>query len=121
MAAADEEEALRMVTERRHSRAGQALMELACGLLAVALVLAALFGLVRYIAESLDRTRSMRAQAGRSALDATTPRGYSTSSVRDSVEVEPFAAEYIFGTRTLRIREEVALPNMRALETVAED
>lgn len=109
-----------MGTERRYLRAGQALMELAFGLLAVALVLSALFGLVRYVAKSLDRTRSMRVQAGRSALDATSPHGYSTSAVRDSVEVEPFAAEYIFGKRTLKIHEEVALPNMRGLETVSD-
>lgn len=98
-----------MATERR----GQAFAELAMGMLALALVLAALFGFFRYIVGSLEMQRSLRAQAGRSAMASTGGDGsYGSAADRDTVEVEPLAATYIFGSETVEFKEEVHLPAM---------
>lgn len=93
------------------ARRGQAFMELAVGMLALALVFAAVFGFMGVIVRSLDMQRGMRAKAGRAAMDA---HGGSYASVveHDKVEVEPFAAEYVFGTQEIEVREEVHIPNM---------
>jgi hypothetical protein len=48
----------------RRLRSGQAFMELALGMLALALVMAALFGFSMYIFSSLDIHRELRAEAG---------------------------------------------------------
>ena len=52
----------------RSFRRGQAFMEMALGMFAFALVLAALFGCADYILCSLEMQRTLRAEAGRSAL-----------------------------------------------------
>lgn len=93
------------------ARRGQAFMELAVGMLALALVLAALFSFTSIILGSLDMQRGMRAKAGRAAMSG---HGSSYASVieHDRVEVEPMAAEYIFGSSEVEVREEVHIPNM---------
>lgn len=95
-------------------RRGQAFVELACGMLALALVLAALFGFTAYIVASLDGQRGMRARAGRAAL--TSGFGYASASFSDTVTVEPMAAEYVFGATEVEVREEVHIPAMSGLE-----
>lgn len=98
-------------------RRAQAMVELAVGMLALALVVAALIGFTTYILGSLEMQRSLRAEAGRSALNA--PGGddvFSSKSDRDTVEVEPLAAEYIFGETQVPVKEEVHIPAMAGLE-----
>ena len=53
-----------MVTELSLSRRGQALMELAVGMFAFALVVTALCGFAVYIAKSLKMQNSLRTGAG---------------------------------------------------------
>ena len=77
------------------TRRGQALMELTVGLFALALVASALCGFAVYIAKSLRMQNSLRVGA---------------SWQHDEVEVSDFAAKYVFGTDTLRISEEVKMP-----------
>ncbi len=94
-------------------RRGQAFMELAVGMFALALVLAATFAFIEYILSSLEIQRSLRAQAGRAAL--TTSGGdqtYVSAVDSDTVTVEPFAAEYIFGSTEVPVKEAVHLPPM---------
>lgn len=98
------------------ARKGQAFMEMAVGMLALALVLSALFGFTAYILSSLDMQRDLRAQAGIGALNA--PGGdetYSSKTDRDTVEVEPLAAHYIFGETEVGVKEEVHIPTMSGL------
>lgn len=87
-----------MVTEARR---GQALMELTVGLFAIALVVSALCGFAAYIAKSLKMQNSLRVGA---------------SSQHESVEVSDFAAEYVFGTGNLSIREKVVMPQTAILK-----
>jgi hypothetical protein len=93
-----------MATERR----GQAFVELACGMFALALVLSAVFSFIRGVAASLDRHRTLRARAGCAALVSN--GGYASASAEASVTVEPLAADYLFGRREIRLREEVHMP-----------
>jgi len=99
-----------MATDRR----GQAMIELAFGMLALALVLAALFGFTSCILDSLKMQRTLRREAGQSAL---TGFGSHLTTAKDSatVAVEPFAAEYIFGRQEVKMKESVSLPNMGGL------
>ena len=76
---------------------GQALMELAVGMFALALVVSALCGFSLYIVKSLRAQNSLRSGTGR-------------SSVTDKVEFDAFAAEHVFGAKTLKIREKVEMP-----------
>jgi len=92
---------------------GQALVELAIGMVVVALVLSALFAFTRYILASLEMQRTIRADAGRAAfgsqgLDET----YSSAIRHDVITVSPMAADYIFGSRQVEIKEEVHIPAM---------
>ena len=80
-----------MATERRR---GQALMELAVGMLALALVVSALCGFAVYIAKSLRIQNELRVGGKKS----------------DSVEVSDFAAERVFGQGTLEISERLSWP-----------
>lgn len=83
------------------TRRGQALMELAMGMFALALVVSALCGFAVYIARSLRAQNELRAGLG--------PSG--GSNVRsDAVEVGAFASEHVFGTETLGIKEKVEMP-----------
>jgi len=83
-----------MATERR----GQAAMELAVGLFAVALLTSALCGFAVYIAKSLAAQNSLRRGNG------------GTCCRSDRVEVGEFASEHVFGTTTLRINEKIVMP-----------
>ena len=97
-------------------RRAQAMIELAFGMFALSLVIAVLIAFANYILTALDLQRPMRADVGRSALELS---GESGSMVRktksDSVEVEPLAAEYVFGDNRVKIREKVALPQMNGI------
>ena len=96
------------------SRSGQAMMELAAGMFALALALAALFTFSRYMLESLEEQRTLRSKAGCAAMTSTGgDETYSTATVGREVEVEPFAAEWLFPEKTLVIDESVHMPSMR--------
>jgi len=82
-------------------RRGQALMELACGLFALALVVSALCGFAVYIATSLRVQNMLRAGKG---------AGGGVHAASESVEVGSFAAEYLFGQSTLEVKDRVELP-----------
>jgi hypothetical protein len=77
-------------------RKGQALMELAMGMFALALVVAALCGFAAYIVKSLEIQNKMRVGGKRS----------------DTVEVSSFASEYVFGegAETLKVSEKLVWP-----------
>ena len=93
-------------------------MELAVGMLAVAIVFSALFGFLEYIVNSLDAQRTLRANAGTAAMNSGGLDGaFSTSQVDGTVKVEPFAAEYVFGTEEFKIKERVAMPAMKGTIT----
>ncbi|MBQ6135753.1 MAG: hypothetical protein IJI73_00095 [Kiritimatiellae bacterium] len=95
------------------ARPGQAFVELALGMLALALVLAAAFGFMEYILGSLEMQRTIRAKAGRSALNGHGgDESYASVVEHDTVVVEPLAADYIFGETEIEVREEVHIPNM---------
>ena len=96
----------------RRFRRGQAMMEMAMGMFALALVLSALFGFCAFIVRDLEIQRDLRARAGRSAMGSTGVGFYGSASDTDSVEVSDFGAKYIFGSNTLTIREEVHIPAM---------
>lgn len=78
---------------------GQALMELAVGMFALALVVSALCGFSLYIVKSLKAQNSLRSSHGQ-------------SSVTDSVELDAFAAKNVFGVKALKIKEKVEMPPM---------
>ena len=92
-------------------------MELALGMLALALVLSALFGFTAYILSSLKMQRDIRAEAGRGALNSGGgEESYSSKIADDTVEVEPLAATYIFGSSEVEVKEEVHIPSMSGLD-----
>ena len=98
------------------TRRGQAFVEMALGMLALALVLSALFGFTTYILRSLEMQRDLRADAGKGALEAGGgDESYSSKVSHDVVEVEPFAAAYIFGSSAVEVREAVHIPAMAGL------
>lgn len=99
-------------------RRGQALIEMAVGMFALSLVLAALFAFADYIVKGLKVQRELRASAGLPALNLPGDVGYVSKVASDTVEVEPFAAEYLFGTSQLKIREKVSLPGMSLIGPV---
>lgn len=62
----------------------------------------------------MDMSRDVRAKAGRAALTSTGGgESYSSSSQHDTVVVSQMAADYIFGSSQLEIKEEVHMPNMK--------
>ena len=71
----------------RKSRSGQAFVELACGMLALALVLSALFSVSSYIVKSLDLRRGLRADAGRRAMLAEGGGGASLGCCGDGAQI----------------------------------
>ena len=81
------------------ARRGQALIELAVGLFALALVVSALCGFALYIAKSLRLQNELRVGGKKT----------------DSVEVSAFAAEYVFGDRKLKMSEKLAWPQTTVL------
>lgn len=86
-----------MATNKR----GQALVELAIGMFAIALVVSALTGFAVYIVKSLKMQNSLRVGA---------------SSQTDEVVVSEFAAKYVFGDDRLKIVEEVKMPPTNILK-----
>lgn len=91
-------------------------MEMALGMLALALVLSALFSFTMYILGSLEIQSDLRADAGRGALEAGgLDESYSSKISHDTVAIEPFAATYIFGSTEVELREEVHIPVMSGL------
>ena len=73
------------------TRRGQALIELAVGMLTLALIVSALCVFVRYITRSLEIENHIRAP------------GQATHTAE--VQLDDFAADKVFGTRTLDIKE----------------
>ena len=86
--------------ERIPARRGQALMELAVGMFALALVVSALAGFAVYIAKSLRSQNTVRS---------------SFKSSDTTVEVDKFAAEWIFGKEKMDVREKVVMPETTIL------
>ncbi len=93
------------------ARRGQAFVEMAFGLFALALVLSATFAFAQYIVRSMDAMRTYRASAGRRAMGMI-GEGRARATVTDEMEIDPFPADNIFGTRTMKVRETVAVPAM---------
>ncbi len=97
-----------MDTDRRR---GQALVELALGMFALALVFSALFAFAAYIVQSLDAQREVRAKAGTRALNAS-GAGVSHAETRD-VPVDELVEKYIFGKPAIKVEENVYFPPLR--------
>lgn len=76
-------------------RRGQALMELAVGMFALALVVSALAGFAVYIAKSLRSQNTVRS---------------SVKSTDTTVSVDHFAAKWIFGRESFDVREKARMP-----------
>jgi len=77
------------------TKRGQALIELAMGMFALALVVSALVGFAVYIAKDLAMQNSLRV---------------GDSAPSETMEVSGLTAKYIFGTDKVRIRETVKMP-----------
>ena len=98
---------------KTRTRPGQAFMEMAVGMFATALVIATLFGCTYIILDSMHMQRRLRAQAGRSAMMTTGgDEAYASASDHETITVETFSAEYLFGSREVEVREEVHMPVM---------
>lgn len=78
-------------------RKGQALTELAIGVFALALLVTSLCAFAEYIVKSLKMQNSLRV---------------GSSSQQDQVKLNDFAAEKVFGTSELKIKEKVEMPSM---------
>ena len=88
----------------RTSRRGQALMELAVGMFALALVVSALCGFAEYIAKSLRAQNELRSRPG-------------SSERSDLFEVQStFSEKYLFGGLVLEIKERVVMPERTILK-----
>ena len=72
------------------TRRGQALIELAVGLFTLTLIVSALCYFTSYIVKSLRVQNHLRCDS---------------KVVQDKVEVDDFAARYVFGTRNLHVKE----------------
>ena len=95
-------------------RGGQAMIEFAVSAFAFSLVLAVLFSFARAIVSSLDIQRTVRMEAGRSALASSGLEGaYSSARRSEEVEVEELSAKYLFGSPTVEMKEEVYIPATR--------
>ncbi len=102
-----------MATERTIGRRGQAFMEMAVGMLATALVVAALFGCTCIILRSMEMQRDLRARAGRAAMASTGGDGsYASVEDRETIVVETFAADHLFGATEIEVHEAVHMPAM---------
>ncbi len=92
------------------------MMELALGMLALALVASTLFAFSEYIISSLNMHRDLRAEAGRGALNGFGGDGsYSSRVDSDTIYVEKLAADYVFGEDQVEVHEEVHIPVMSGL------
>lgn len=72
------------------TKRGQALLELACGMFTLALLIGLLTIFARYIVRSLEIQNHLRG---------------ANRGVSDKIELDAFAAESIFGSRNLHIKE----------------
>ena len=78
-------------TERRaRFLRGQALMELAVGMFTIAILVSALVTFTYYIVRSLEIENHLRGNS---------------KGVADKIELDDFAADNVFGTRNLHIKE----------------
>ena len=97
--------------DTRSLRGGQAFVEMAFGMLALALVLSALFAFTDYIVRAQNMQRRLRAAAGLDAMGSMGGDGsFLSAADADMIEVEPMAAAYVFGTEAVKIEESVYLP-----------
>lgn len=94
-------------TGRLAGRRGQALMELAVGMFALALVVSALCGFAHCIVTSLRVQNELRADHSHSG-------GNNAKSA--SVDVGAFAAEHLFPKEILKIEEKVVMPSTLILK-----
>lgn len=92
---------MRPYLPERVFRRGQALMELAVGMFALALVVSALAGFAVYIAKSLRSQNTVRS---------------SSESSDTTVQFDSFAAKWIFGGESVGVREKVAMPMTEILK-----
>jgi hypothetical protein len=96
---------------------GQALVELALGMFALALVLSAIFSFTRYIVTSLDVQRKARVKAGVAAFSAGAAENDSAVATEtQKVNVEKMSAEYIFGREEVDVKERVVIPGLGGLK-----
>lgn len=77
------------------TKRGQALVELALGMFALALVVSALVGFAVYIAKDLRMQNALRV---------------GDSAPSETLEVSGLTAKYIFGTDKVKIKEKVEMP-----------
>ena len=89
---------------------GQALVELAIGMVAVALVLSALFSFAKCILAALDIQRDIRADAGKEAFSSSS--GGSKSETR-TVALSGPAEREIFRGGAAKLKDSVYLPPMK--------
>ena len=75
---------------RTKAKGGQALMELAVGMFAIALIVTVLCAFAQYIAKSLEMENHIRSH---------------TATYAAKIELERFAVEKVFGAQTLHIME----------------
>ncbi len=76
---------------RSRAKAGQALMELAVGMFTIALLLSASFFFVKYIVRSLEIQNHLRSPG--------------QATYADSIKLDDFAANEVFGLKNLHIME----------------
>ena len=100
---------------RRPFRRAQAFVELSLGMFALALVFSALAAFALFIVKSLSLQSKARSDAGRSALVGY-GQGGADSVKTDAVELDPVAAEYLFGSNNATVKEKAYLPNMKGIE-----
>lgn len=108
-----------MDTEKKTPRLekGQALVELALGMFALALVLSAIFSFTRYIVASLDAQRKVRVRAGVAAFGAGIAETDGAAAVESrKVNVEKMSAEYVFGREDVDVTEKVVIPGLGGLK-----
>ena len=102
-------------------RRGQAMYEMAIGMFLLVLMATALFSFGEIILTSLEQQDRIREEAGRKALDAVAPPDvrvrFVSSHGNDSVTVEPIAADYLFDSQEIKVKNEVHMPVMGLGET----
>ena len=81
----------RGLPRRSRAKAGQALMELAVGMFTIALLLSASFFFVKYIVRSLEIQNHLRKPG--------------QGTYADSIKLDDFAANEVFGLKNLHIME----------------
>ena len=81
----------RGLPRRSRAKAGQALMELAVGMFTIALLLSASFFFVKYIVRSLEIENHLRSPG--------------QATYADSIKLDDFAANEVFGLKNLHIME----------------